>query len=156
MSIYGRLLSSMMLITCLCATSTLYAAPSSPQKATASNDITQLQALWIAYQDQVMLMNKAITHLQTEANESQKLAKISMHIKKLDQIKNALNRLVIAHSTGNVLRQQMLEHATKFQNVYRLATTPKPTEGQLSMAQRLTAQTDLLYQQMQITAQGLL
>ena len=125
-------------------------------KVTAQqNDLKQLNQLWLAYQDQILVMDKALNTLKNQADEVQKNATISLYIKKIDQTKTAINRLILTQNNAQLLRQQMIEHATKYQNVYRLATATQPNPHQLNMVQRLTAQTDVLYQKMKATAQVL-
>ena len=126
------------------------------QKAVVQqNDLQQLNQLWVAYQKQIAVMNNALNSLKNQTDEIQKNAKISVFIKKIDQTKTAINRLILTQSKAQLLRQQMIEHATKYQNVYRLATASQPNAHQTNMVQRLTLQTDTLYQKMKATAHAL-
>ena len=123
---------------------------------TRQNDIKQLSSLWQAYQDTLVTMNQALNGIKNETDENQKNARIAIYTKKLEDTKNALNRLVLTQVAANQLRQQILEHATKYQNVYKLSAVSKPTENQLNMFERLNVQTSMLYSQMQITAKTII
>ena len=134
------------------AIATAQPMPSAKTTANTQNDHNKLMVLWHSYQKQLLEMERAITGLRTEADESQRNAKIAFYNRQLEEQKNTLNRLVLTQNQANILRQQMLEHATKYQNVFRLSTTPKPNPNQINMYERLNAQTNSLLSQMQTTA----
>lgn len=122
----------------------------------ANADIKKLKSLWQNYQDHFTVMEQSLNSIKNEENENRKNAKITMYVKQLDHIKNALNHLVLTQVNTNLLRQQIIEHANKYQNVYRLATASKPTSNQINMVQRLNLQTTALYQKMQANAAKLI
>lgn len=78
-----------------------------------------------------------------------------MYNKRLMQTKNAINQLVLLDPISNKLRQQIIEHATKYQNVYQLSAAAKPTAQQKYLFERLEAQTAQLYEQILVTTQSL-
>lgn len=123
--------------------------------ATSQEDLKRLNTLWLNYKDHLTLMNQALNQIRNEIDENQRNAKIAYYTRKLEETKNALNRLILTHSLANQLRQQMIEHATKYQHVYKLSAVSKPTANQLSMFERLNMQTSSLFQQMQSTASQL-
>lgn len=122
---------------------------------TTQHDLIRLNNLWLSYQKHLTTMNQALNSIRKEIDENQKNAKIAVYTRQLEDTKNALNRLVLTQMTANQLRQLMLEHATKYQNVYKLSAVSKPTPNQISMFERLNIQTDNLYQEMQATANRL-
>lgn len=145
------------LLCCLSLSLPVYAQPTQTAKSnpSAQSDLIRLNSLWVSYQKHLTSMDQALTSIRKEIDENQKNAKIAVYTRQLEETKNALNRLVLTQITANQLRQQMLEHATKYQNVYKLSAVAKPTQNQISMFERLNVQTDTLYQQMQATANRL-
>lgn len=127
----------------------------SKTKAIAANDLQRLQNLWQNYQHNVTSMNNALAQIKNEKDEQKKNMCISTHNNKLEQIKNTLNQLILTENLANQLRQQIIEHATKYQGVYKLAAIENPTTTQLNVFQRLNGQTSSLYQKMLNTAQQL-
>ncbi|WP_374296297.1 hypothetical protein [Acinetobacter sp.] len=73
----------------------------------------------------------------------------------MEQSKALLKHLVLSNQTAVKLRQSMTNHATKYQNVFKLATLDKTTSSQRNTFERLNAQTDVIYQNMQKTASQL-
>lgn len=149
-----KIIGAMSLCSCLFVVPTTYVqANSKTQHVTASqNDAKKLIDLWLNYQQRLLEMEKAAASIKTEIDDNQRNAKIALYTRQLEESKNLLNRLVLTQLSANQLRQQMLEHATKYQNVFKLATTPKPNPNQLNSYERLSAQTDALFMQMQNTA----
>lgn len=118
-------------------------------------DMQKLQTLWKSYQTNVSSMNKALPTIKQEKDINKKNASISVYNQKLEQTKSALNQLILPHSTANKLRQQIIEHATKYQGVYKLAAIDTLNNNQLNAFNRLNDQTSTLYQQMLNTAQDI-
>lgn len=121
----------------------------------AEQDTQQLKDLWQNYQNHILQMNRALPALKEVKDDQQKNAVISKYNRTLEQTKNSLSVLILSQTHAVQLRQQLIEHATKYQNVYKLAAIEKMSEHQHNAWQRLNTQTDRLYQQIQNTAQGL-
>lgn len=119
------------------------------------NDVQKLKSLWSNYQDTLILMDKALNSIMNEVDDNARNAKISMYTKRLMQTKNAINQLVLLDPIANKLRQQIIEHATKYQNVYQLSATVKQSAQQKYLFERLEAQTTQLYDQILVTTQAL-
>lgn len=119
-------------------------------------DSKKLITLWLDYQKHLMDMEQAITSIKNESDDNQRNAKIAFYTSKLEEQKNLLNRLILTQQHANLLRQQMLEHATKYQNVFKLSAHPKPNPNQINMYTRLNSQTDSLFNKMQTTAKSMM
>lgn len=124
------------------------------QQKTAQ-DTQQLKNLWKNYQNHINQMNRALPALKQEKDHQQKNAMISQYNRYLEQTKNSLSLLILTQTNALQLRQQITEHATKYQNVYKLAAIEQLSSNQLNTWQRLSTQTEQLYQQIQSTAQSI-
>lgn len=100
-------------------------------------------------------MNQEIPSLQAEIDQQKRNARVYTFNRNLEQSKALLKRLVLSNQTAVKLRQSMTNHATKYQNVFKLATLDKTTTSQRNTFERLNVQTDVIYQNMQKTASQL-
>ena len=115
-------------------------------------DDKKLHNLWVSYQDTLFLMDKALDKIKTETDDNKRNAIIATYIQRLTQIRNTLNSLILTTAANNKFRQHMIEHTTKYQNVYQLAALTKPTEQQRNMFTRLNEQTADIYGKMVVLA----
>lgn len=115
----------------------------------------QLKVIWKKYQQDIQQMQQVIPSLQAEKDQAKRNARVYTFNRNLEQSKAALKRLVLADQTAIKLRQSMINHATKYQNVFKLATLDKLSTTQRSTLERLNAQTNALYQNLQQTASQL-
>ncbi|SDB94117.1 hypothetical protein SAMN05421749_102301 [Acinetobacter marinus] len=118
-------------------------------------DMQQLKVIWKKYQQDIQQMQQVIPSLQAEKDQAKRNARVYTFNRNLEQSKAALKRLVLADQTAIKLRQGITNHATKYQNVFKLATLDKLSGAQRSTLERLNAQTNALYQNMQKTASQL-
>ncbi|OUY09108.1 hypothetical protein [Acinetobacter populi] len=148
----------LILICCCLATGTMAAEPLTKANVIKQQqkDTQLLKTLWQSYQDNLGMMNKALPALKQEKDQDKKNALISQYNRKLEQTKNILNKMILTQPNALQLRQKMIEHATKYQSVYKLAAIDTQNTTQQNMLSRLNSQTDQLYQQMQQIAQSLL
>ena len=112
-------------------------------------DTQKLKSIWQDYQKNIQQMNQEIPNLQ------KRNARVYTFNRNLEQSKALLKRLVLSNQTAVKLRHSMTNHATKYQNVFKLATLDKTTTSQRNTFERLNAQTDAIYQNMQKTASQL-
>jgi hypothetical protein len=143
----------------LCFSHASFAASTPVTKANiqqkAELDTQQLKTLWKNYQNHIQQMNRALPALKQQKDVQQKNAMISQYNRYLEQTKNSLSLLILSQTSAVQLRQQLTEHATKYQNVYKLAAVENMSEHQLNAWQRLSTQTENLYQTLQSTAQSI-
>lgn len=118
-------------------------------------DTQKLKTIWQDYQKNIQQMNQEIPSLQAEIDQQKRNARVYTFNRNLEQSKALLKRLVLSNQTAVKLRQSMTNHATKYQNVFKLATLDKTTTSQRNTFERLNAQTDVIYQNMQKTASQL-
>ncbi len=118
-------------------------------------DTQKLKTIWQDYQKNIQQMNQEIPSLQAEIDQQKRNARVYTFNRNLEQYKALLKRLVLSNQTAVKLRQSMTNHATKYQNVFKLATLDKTTTSQRNTFERLNAQTDVIYQNMQKTASQL-
>ena len=118
-------------------------------------DTQKLKTIWQDYQKNIQQMNQEIPSLQAEKDQQKRNARVYTFNRNLEQSKALLKRLVLSNQTAVKLRQSMTNHATKYQNVFKLATLDKTTTSQRNTFERLNAQTEAIYQNMQKTASQL-
>ena len=118
-------------------------------------DTQKLKTIWQDYQKNIQQMNQEIPSLQAEKDQQKRNARVYTFNRNLEQSKALLKHLVLSNQTAVKLRQSMTNHATKYQNVFKLATLDKTTSSQRNTFERLNAQTDVIYQNMQKTASQL-
>ena len=118
-------------------------------------DTQKLKTIWQDYQKNIQQMNQEIPSLQAEKDQQKRNARVYTFNRNLEQSKALLKHLVLSNQTAVKLRQSMTNHATKYQNVFKLATLDKTTTSQRNTFERLNAQTDVIYQNMQKTASQL-
>ena len=118
-------------------------------------DTQKLKTIWQDYQKNIQQMNQEIPSLQAEIDQQKRNARVYTFNRNLEQSKALLKHLVLSNQTAVKLRQSMTNHATKYQNVFKLATLDKTTSSQRNTFERLNAQTDAIYQNMQKTASQL-
>ncbi len=118
-------------------------------------DTQKLKTIWQDYQKNIQQMNQEIPNLQAEKDQQKRNARVYTFNRNLEQSKALLKRLVLSNQTAVKLRHSMTNHATKYQNVFKLATLDKTTTSQRNTFERLNAQTDAIYQNMQKTASQL-
>lgn len=118
-------------------------------------DTQKLKMIWQDYQKNIQQMNQEIPSLQAEKDQQKRNARVYTFNRNLEQSKALLKHLVLSNQTAVKLRQSMTNHATKYQNVFKLATLEKTTTSQRNTFERLNAQTDVIYQNMQKTASQL-
>ena len=118
-------------------------------------DTQKLKTIWQDYQKNIQQMNQEIPSLQAEKDQQKRNARVYTFNRNLEQSKALLKHLVLSNQTAVKLRQSMTNHATKYQNVFKLATLEKTTTSQRNTFERLNAQTDVIYQNMQKTASQL-
>lgn len=118
-------------------------------------DTQKLKTIWQDYQKNLQQMNQEIPSLQAEKDQQKRNARVYTFNRNLEQSKALLKHLVLSNQTAVKLRQSMTNHATKYQNVFKLATLDKTTSSQRNTFERLNAQTDVIYQNMQKTASQL-
>ena len=118
-------------------------------------DTQKLKTIWQDYQKNIQQMNQEIPSLQAEKDQQKRNAGVYTFNRNLEQSKALLKHLVLSNQTAVKLRQSMTNHATKYQNVFKLATLEKTTTSQRNTFERLNAQTDVIYQNMQKTASQL-
>ncbi|MEC8886729.1 MAG: hypothetical protein VX875_06495 [Pseudomonadota bacterium] len=118
-------------------------------------DTQKLKMIWQDYQKNIQQMNQEIPSLQAEKDQQKRNARVYTFNRNLEQSKALLKHLVLSNQTAVKLRQSMTNHATKYQNVFKLATLDKTTSSQRNTFERLNAQTDVIYQNMQKTASQL-
>lgn len=118
-------------------------------------DTQKLKTIWQDYQKNIQQMNQEIPSLQAEIDQQKRNARVYTFNRNLEQSKALLKHLVLSNQTAVKLRQSMTNHATKYQNVFKLATLDKTTTSQRNTFERLNAQTDVIYQNMQKTASQL-
>lgn len=118
-------------------------------------DTQKLKTIWQDYQKNIQQMNQEIPSLQAEKDQQKRNARVYTFNRNLEQSKALLKHLVLSNQTAVKLRQSMTNHATKYQNVFKLATLDKTTNSQRNTFERLNAQTEAIYQNMQKTASQL-
>ena len=118
-------------------------------------DTQKLKTIWQDYQKNIQQMNQEIPSLQAEQDQQKRNARVYTFNRNLEQSKALLKHLVLSNQTAVKLRQSMTNHATKYQNVFKLATLDKTTNSQRNTFERLNAQTEAIYQNMQKTASQL-
>ena len=118
-------------------------------------DTQKLKTIWQDYQKNIQQMNQEIPSLQAEKDQQKRNARVYTFNRNLEQSKALLKHLVLSNQTAVKLHQSMTNHATKYQNVFKLATLDKTTSSQRNTFERLNAQTDVIYQNMQKTASQL-
>ena len=118
-------------------------------------DTQKLKSIWQDYQKNIQQMNQEIPNMQAEKDQQKRNARVYTFNRNLEQSKALLKRLVLSNQTAVKLRHSMTNHATKYQNVFKLATLDKTTTSQRNTFERLNAQTDAIYQNMQKTASQL-
>lgn len=118
-------------------------------------DTQKLKHIWQKYQQDIEQMQQLIPSLQAEKDQAKRNARVYTFNRNLEQSKSTLKQLVLADKTAIKLRQGITDHATKYQNVFKLATLDKLSTTQRSTLERLNAQTNALYQNLQKTASQL-